>query len=151
MACSPTVSTPSPRVSRPSCWAMLRIAETMRCCSGSVSTFITNERSILIRPTAKRRILAIDACPVPKSSRSIAQPSLARSAMLRVMISSSVLATTVSRISTANRPGARSKRSNSQRILSTSCGFRNSSLEKFTPTMGTEKPFFSHIFSDESA
>ena len=60
---------PPPSVSTCKRSAIVRIALIIRCCSGSRSAFITKLRSILIRLTEKRRIEAIEALPVPKSSK----------------------------------------------------------------------------------
>ena len=69
-ASSPTVSTPSARVTRFSRSAVVNAALIIRCCSGSLSAFITKDRSILRRSILNRLIDEIDAWPVPKPSRS---------------------------------------------------------------------------------
>ena len=75
---------------------------------------MTKERSILIRFTPNRRNAAIEAWPVPKSSRSMRHPISDNALMLRTIVSSAMSVTTVSRISTVRRSGRRAIRSSSE-------------------------------------
>lgn len=104
IACSPGVSTPSARVSRSSCSATVRKADTSPCCSRSVSTRAMKDRSIFSRRMGRRFNAATEVLPMPKSSMSIWHPILLSVSRLRTPGLSESVAATLSRTSSPSRP-----------------------------------------------
>ena len=145
MDCSPKVSTPSARQVRSKRSAIIKIVATIFCCSASKSAFATKERSIFKRCTGKRRSVEMEEWPVPKSPRSILQPSSDNRVTLRTIILSASPAMTLSRTAMHKRLASIPKRSKSQAIFSKRRGLARSLSEKLTPTVSMFRPRSSHF------